>query len=41
MSSDKALGSYKEKGIHWNLNLKKCTGIGKSLLSWMTFILEL
>ena len=31
-SSDKALDSYKEKGIHWNLNLRKCTGIGKSLL---------
>ena len=31
-SSDKALDSYKEKGIHWNLNLTKCTGIGKSLL---------
>ena len=27
-----ALDSYKEKGIHWNPNLKKNTGIGKSLL---------
>ena len=26
-SLDKALDSYKEKGIHWNLNLTKCTGI--------------
>ena len=32
LSSDKALDSYKEKGIHWNPNLTKCTGIGKSLL---------
>ena len=32
MSSDKALDSYKEKGIHWSLNLTKCSGIGKSLL---------
>ena len=32
-SSDKALDSYKEKGIHWNVNLTKCTGIGKSLLN--------
>ena len=30
MSSDKALDSYKEKSIHWNPNLTKCTGIGKS-----------
>ena len=37
MSSDKALDSYKEKGIHWNLNLTKCIGIGKSLLYQMTF----
>ena len=41
MSSDKALDSYKEKGIHCNYNLTKCTGIGKKLLYWMTFILEL
>ena len=32
MSSDKALDSYKEKGIHCNPNLTNCTGIGKSLL---------
>ena len=31
MSSDKALDSYREKGIHWNYNLTQCTGIGKSL----------
>ena len=40
-SSDKALDSYKEKGIHWNLNLTKCTWILKYLLYLMTFILEL
>ena len=32
MSSDKALVSHKEKGIHWNPNLTKCTEIGKFLL---------
>ena len=32
MSSDKALESYKEKGIHWNPNLTKCTGIGTSAI---------
>ena len=32
MSSDKALYSHKKKGIHWNPNLTKCAGIGKSLL---------
>ena len=32
---------YKEKGICWNPNLTKCTRIGKSLLYWMTYILEL
>ena len=31
-SSGKALDSYKEKGIHWNPDLAKCTWIGKSLL---------
>ena len=41
MSSDKALDSCKGKGINWNPNLTKCTGIGKSLLYWMTFKLEL
>ena len=40
-SLDKALHSYKEKGIHWNLNLTKCTWILKYLLYLMTFILEL
>ena len=40
-SLDKALDSYKEKGIHWNLNLTKCTWILKYLLYLMTFILEL
>ena len=28
----KALHSCKEKGINWNLNLTKCTAIGKFLL---------
>ena len=37
----KALHSCKEKGIHWNPNLSKCTAIGKFLLYWMTSILEL
>ena len=41
MSSDKVLDGYKEKGIHWNPNLTKCTGIGKSLLYRIIFILEL
>ena len=40
-SLDKALDSYKEKGIHLNLNLTKCTWILKYLLYLMTFILEL
>ena len=38
MSSDKALDSYKEKGIHWNPNLTKCTEIENlCYIEWLLY----